>query len=125
MTPNHSGGSMTSARPLAISSELVGGRGARLPFGTKRGCEWNSSGKLGKHSATFESPGSGALPRDAPVTLHQSLIQTARAEQSALDQHLAALLRDGTACRDEDDLAVRVSRLAGRSLRNVDRPDPQ
>ena len=54
MTPNHSGGSATVVRALAISSDSLGGRGARFLVGDKRGCERNPFGEFGKYSATFE-----------------------------------------------------------------------
>ena len=82
----------------------------------------NPFGELGENSVTFERQVAARHRGTGPQRLHQSLIQTPRAEQSALDQHLAALLGGRTARRDEDDLAVGVSGLAGRCLRDVDRP---
>ena len=122
MTPNHSGGSATFARPLATSSDSSAVAVLGSPSGQERGREWNLSGEFGKNSATFECQVAARHRRTCPQCLHQSLIQASRAEQSALDQHLAALLLDGTTRRDEDDLAVRVSRLAGRCLRDIDGP---
>ena len=49
-------------------------------------------------------------------------IKAARTEKCCLDQHLAALLVDGTAGRDEDELSARVRRLAGRRFCDIDGP---
>ena len=86
----------------------------------KRGGERNAVRKLGKHPATFERQVAARSRRARPQGLHQMVVQASRAEQRALDQHLAALLRERTARRDEHDLTVRMSGLAGRCLGDFD-----
>ena len=57
-----------------------------------------------------------------PQCLDQLPIQTARAQQTTLEKHLAALFVERPARRDEYDLAVGVSGLACRRLGDVDGP---
>ena len=54
MTPNHSGGSATFARPLAISSDSSAVAVLGSPSVRQRGGQWNPFGEFGEHSATFE-----------------------------------------------------------------------
>ena len=54
MAPNHSGGSATVVRALAISSDCSAVAVIWFFVGDKRGCERNHFGKFGKYSATFE-----------------------------------------------------------------------
>ena len=81
-----------------------------------------SAGQFGEHPLTFECQVAARHRGPCPQSLHQSRIKAARAEKCGLDQHLAALLLDGTAGRDEDDLAVRVRGLAGGRLGDFDGP---
>ena len=88
----------------------------------ERGIEWNLSGEFGENPLTFECQVAARQHRTCPQSLHQSRIKAACAEKCCLNQHLAALLLDGTTGRDEDELSVRVRRLAGGRLGDFDRP---
>ena len=68
MTPNHSGGSATSARPLATSSDSSAVAVLRLSVGDEGGIEWNLSGELGEDSGDLRAPGSGAPVPAVPAT---------------------------------------------------------
>ncbi len=88
----------------------------------ERGIERNLSGEFGQNPLTFERQVAARHRGSRPQSLHQSRIKAARAEKCGLNQHFAALLLDGTTGRDEDELAVRVRRLAGRRLGDFDGP---
>ena len=88
----------------------------------ERGIEWNLSAEFGENPLTFECQVAARRRGPCPQSLHQSRIKAARAEKCCLNQHLAALLLDGTTGRDEDELAVRVRGLAGGRLGDFDGP---
>ena len=122
MTPNHSGGSATLARLLATSSDSSAVAVLGCPSGRSAASSGICRAEFGEHPVTFECQVAARRRGPCPQSLHQSRIKAARAEKCGLDQHLAALLLDGTAGRDEDELAVRVRRLAGRRLGDIDGP---
>ena len=92
MTPNHSGGTATFVDPLAISSDSIRARGAGVGVEAKRRRQWNRVGEFGEHPAAFQCEVAARDRRACPQRSHQPPIQASRTEQSALDQHLAALL---------------------------------
>jgi hypothetical protein len=78
--------------------------------------------EFGERPATFDREVAVRHRRTCPQRLHQPLVQTPGAEQRTLSQHLATLQLGWTARRHEDDTAIGVCSLAGRSRHNVDGP---
>ena len=67
MTPNHSGGSATFVRPLAISSDSSAVAVLGSPSGRSAAASGIRVGEFGKHSATFECQVAARYRRDVPV----------------------------------------------------------
>ena len=87
----------------------------------EHGIEWNLSAEIRRAPGDLRVPGSGAPSWPVPATPSPIADQgRPRREERCLDQHLATLPFDGTTGRDEDELTVRVRRLAGRRFGDID-----